>query len=613
MSLIKQVVIIDLIIAFWNAVIFISLFLWLPLKTSSCHSKPNAHNQIVGFWLRTMFITITGVLSLSYLHLLNWLTLALVYISYLIFNYLESYTWRIKDCQQILQEQIFNLIDVLDQGLSPQALIKNTYKNFQTIKQRLIDYVENLVIRQGMFFVAVLTIVLGFALLLRWEYPLLELRFSNSDRYEILLLTRQILAGTAPETPYLPVFPAFATVLSLLGSIDGMQVIRFLSPMVGMMMVLGVGYLVRVLTKNSFSALVAMLCLGVYCFTWEQTINSELPVWLTTIIHSLKSSLIRQWNGNELELGTIFLLFGLGYYFDKPQKNITFKINFICSIILIVISAPPLLILVLIAVISSIGGKKTILSAIALTWIVLAGFAAMTEIQLLWTQSFLLTLPVALSLLAGFLFTIVANIVKILSQRWAETFCLAIILSLSINFLLPLPPNLTYVEYDIAARKTLEIKTRFPSQTWTLVAPVEQLAEIYSYGWYQDLALFVEQYASQVAGTPPFNGSACADCISAVNQPEFRFPVSGKDLFILVEKIPFVTFTNEPSVVPDSILSERFAHLLRDRTYRYYRSSAGRSSLEYEAWQMCETYFHNHPDSQIYYEDRELKIYWFKV
>ena len=66
-----------------------------------------------------------------------------------------------------------------------------------------------------------------------------------------------------------------------------------------------------------------------------------------------------------------------------------------------------------------------------------------------------------------------------------------------------------------------------------------------------------------------------------------------------------MTFANEPSTLPNSILT--------DRTYRYYRSSAGRASLEFEALQMCETYRLNHPDSEIYYEDLELRIYHFMV
>ena len=139
----------------------------------------------------------------------------------------------------------------------------------------------------------------------------------------------------------------------------------------------------------------------------------------------------------------------------------------------------------------------------------------------------------------------------------------------------------------MAARKSLELKNHLSDRTWTLVAPTEQLAQIYGSGWYQDLALFVEKYAEQA------------------DKPELNFPISGKHLFILVEKIPFVTFANEPSVLPNSILG--------DRTYRYYRSSPGRASLEFEALQMCEAYRRNHPNSEIYYEDKELRIYHFKV
>ena len=183
--------------------------------------------------------------------------------------------------------------------------------------------------------------------------------------------------------------------------------------------------------------------------------------------------------------------------------------------------------------------------------------------------------------------TAIVAVVKLLSNKWAETFCLALVLSLSINFLLPLPPNLTYLEYDMAARKSLELKNLFPPHSWTLAAPTEQLAEIYGSGWYEDLALFVEEYAAQASN------------------PEFNFPVSGNHLLVLVEKIPFVTFPNEPSVLPHSILS--------DRTYRYYRSTAGRASLEFEALKMCEAYRRNHPNSEIYYEDQELRIYHFQV
>ncbi|MGL5942502.1 MAG: hypothetical protein ACRC2S_19415 [Waterburya sp.] len=587
MPLIKQIIISDLITALWLVVIFIVVFLWLPFKSLTGNINQQDHNQIISLWLRIIFVIILGVLSLSYLHLLNWLTLALIYTACLIFNYLESSNWQIKKCWQLIQIRILNLIDILDRGFLFTDLLKSLTNNYHRTQQQFSKYLTNLVIRQGMFFVVVLTIVLGFALLLRSEHPLLELRFSHSDRYAVLLTTRQILLGNYPETDSLPVFSALAAGVSLLSSIDAMQAIRFLSPIIGMIMVFSVGYLMRVFT-NAYSALVAMFACGVYIFTWEVSLNTELSSWLTTVINSLNNSLVRQWTGNELELGVIFFLLGLGYYFSansQHRQTVAFKLNIIASIILVSISAPQLIILVAIAAIASLGNKRLILSTITFTWLIFAVLAAINPEKIPWTQSFLLTLPVALSFLTGLLFLAVTKIVKLFTHKWAETFCLALFLSLTINFLLPFSPNLTYVEYDMAARKSLELRHQFSPHTWTLVAPVEQLAEVYGAGGYQDLALFVEKYANQVSN------------------PEFKFPITEQNLFILVEKIPFVTFPNEPSILPDTIL--------KDATYRYYRSSAGRASLEYEAMQMCETYRQSHPDSEIYYEDRELRVYHF--
>lgn len=588
MPLIKQTLIIDLINTFWITGVFVTLFVWLPLKSSHIAATKQTNFQIVGFYLRTSLMAIAGVLCLSYLHLLNWLTLALLYIVYLMINYLERYNWQLKGCQQIAQDKVFNLIDILDQGLSFKYLIKAIYDNYQQSKQQFTDYLANLIIKQGIGFIAISTIVLGFVLLLRWEHPLLELRFSRPESYGDLLLTQQILTGQYPETNYLPVFPALAAMLSLLGSIDAMQVIRFLSPILGLIIILGVGYLVCVLTDNAYSALASMFALGAYLFTWKQVVNPESSAWLMKIIDSLNSSLVRQWTGNKLELGVIFVLLGLGYCFNADQqqrKTTVFKINFVCSIILIGMSTPPLLILMAIAPIGLLGGKKVALVAITSTWIILAFFAVLAQGELLWTQGFLLTLPVALSLLTGLLFNQIAEAGKLLSAKWAETFCLALFLALAFNFLLPLAPKLTYVEYEITARKTLEIKELLPRNSWTLAAPVEQLAEIYGSGWYEDLALFVEKYAEQAS------------------KLEFNFPVGETDLFVFVEKIPFITFGEQLSTLPNSILG--------DRTYGYYRSASGRASLEFEALQMCEAYRQKHPKSEVYFENNELRIYRF--
>ncbi len=597
MSLIKPTIFADFISSFWVITMAIVFFIWLPISGiknnigSRINTSLKENNTIdiwyLGLWLRNILFIIIAVLILGYLNLINWLTLALLYTLCIVINYLKSYGWEIKYLKKAIQSKIINLVDFLDRGVSFTDVLKNMDRSCQSIAQQISDRIVGLVTRRGSTSLVLLTAILGFTLLLRWEYPLSQLRFSHPDNYNTLLITRQLLAKDYPDIHHLPILPSFAAIISLLGSVEPMQAIRFLSPLLGVALVISMGFTIRVFTNNAYSTLTAMFALGVYLFTSK--VNSINIEWLNKIVESLNSSFVRQWTGNELELGTVFLLLGLGYCFGCDrflQKTLAFKANLLCSVILVGICAPPLLIIFAIALIGLIGDKRLTLTAIVLTWITLAVFAAMSQGRLLWLQSFLLTLPVALSLLAGLLFSLISDFSKVFFPQWGEIFCLGLIFSLSINFLLPLAPNLTYVEYDMAARKTLEIKKLFPAQSWSLVAPIEQLAEIYGEGWYQDLALFVEQYADEA------------------RKPGFDFPVSTEDTFIMVEKIPFVTFPDEPDILPNELLS--------DRTYQYYRSAAGRASLEYEAWRMCKAYTRFHSSSSsIYYEDKQLIVYHF--
>ena len=469
MPLIKPTISIDILSTFWVTTIAVCLFIWLPVcgvKTAVERNFSSQHDWIndvflLGLWLRNMFLIVAGVLSLGYFNLLNWLTVALLYIACVSFNHLKSYDWNFDFLRQNIQNKIISLVDFLDRGVAFTDLTKNIVNSCQKLVRKLGDRLVNLVTHKGIIFFALLTAAIGFTLLLRWEYPLAQLRFSHPDNYNTLLITRQILAKDYPNIHHLPIFSGLTAIISLLGSIEPMQVIRFLSPFMGIALVIIVGFLVRVLTENAYSALVAIFTLGVYLFTSK--INSLNVYWLNRITESLNSSLIRQWTGNELELGTIFLLLGLGYCFqskDFVKKTTAFKVNVFCSVALVGICAPSLIFIFAIACVGLIGDKKLTLTAITFTWIMLAVFAAISQGELVWLRSFLLTLPVALSLLAGLLFTVVSDLLKTFIPKGCDTFCLGLIFSVSINLFLPLAPNLTYLEYDMAARKTLEIKNQ---------------------------------------------------------------------------------------------------------------------------------------------------------
>lgn len=289
--------------------------------------------------------------------------------------------------------------------------------------------------------------ILSLSAIARFEHPLLQLRLGDPDSYHTLLVTKQILARDWSQLKYIPVMPSLAAILSLLGAIDPMQVIRFLGAIIGCLLVLSVGYNICRLTGNRTAALVAMFGLGIYLFTWPASIPSILPNWwqqlFATVTESLNQSLIRQWAGGDLEIGAIFLV----CYLARFPRNLRGKqqkaaIDTICCLAIVARAAPSLL---LVAVFSKIGlvvGSRMSLAIASITWLILAFAAAISQNPFDLDRSFLLTLPVALSLLCGLFFTLAASFGRLVFGSLSESVCLFLVFSISINCLLPTKPNI---------------------------------------------------------------------------------------------------------------------------------------------------------------------------
>jgi hypothetical protein len=139
------------------------------------------------------------------------------------------------------------------------------------------------------------------------------------------------------------------------------------------------------------------------------------------------------------------------------------------------------------------------------------------------------------------------------------------------------------LEYDSIARATNRIAHEFAHQRWSIAAPVEQFAEVYSLGDFQDLAGLV-------------NAAASGDISRAMMANEGL-----DDLFIFVEKTPFTPFQKEPNAVSFATLT--------DSTYRNYRSPAGRASLEVRALELCEAYKKDHENMTVFFEDDNVRVY----
>lgn len=586
----NQFLILDLLTALWVCIIFVILFVWLPTKSES-QTGDLICDRLVGASARIVLATVAGVSGLTVLGLFNWFTLVLLYVGCLLITQLNQHHWQVRELFRLV---CVRFILVTADFLDPEALQKSQkliYKIWFTQKQRLFnkirsDYLNNL---QGMIFGLGLLTIFCFAAYKRFEYPLMQLRLGNPNSYQTLLVTREILAGDLSYS-YIPVIPSLAATISLLGAIAPMQVVRFFGAIIGLLLVLSVGYSVCKLTKNRIAALVAMFSLGAYLFTWVYDMTAILPTrWqqvFTTVTESLNQSLVRQWTGGELEIGAIFLLCALARFSEvgrKQQK--TAFVDGICCLAIVVITAPALLIIAVFSQIGIVVGSKMSGAIAGITWLILAFAAAIPQNGFDVDQSFLLTLPVALSLLSGLFFALLTSFGRLVFGSLSESISLFLVLTISFNCLLSPKPKIFYLEYEIAARKALELEALFPAKQWMLVAPVEQFSQIYG-TFYEDLGLFVDKYSA------------------LVKKADFQFPFSIPDLFIFVEKIPFATYPIEaPEVSPS---------MLYDPVYRYYRSNAGRASLQFNALRMCETYRNNHPNSSIYYEDDILRIYHFR-
>jgi hypothetical protein len=546
-----------------------------------------------------------GSILWTKLGLFTWLIAVLVYLTGLGIGWLSSHQGQSQaKFEQLGQQIAIATIDIFDRGLSLSQLREWLLWPLQALT-RLISPREGSanesrpnqrLSQRWSLPLAILTTIgtiaiLGVTVWLRFEHPLTEFRFSAPDTYSQLLITQQILARDLLTVNYLPIFPSLAAFLSALSGIHPVQVVHLFGAIVGTLLVLSIGYTTRCLTKNGAAALAASYSLGAYLFTWNLPISGRLPLGiqqcLRTIRDTLNTGLIRSWAVSELELGALFVILAIGCstHIAKSSQRQEAVINTLCCIILVAIIAPKLLILILFGGLGLIFGRQMALFTVSIAWPILAVLAAIPDRDFHVLNGVLTTLPIGLSLTVGLLFVAVAAAGRLLLATWSAPICLTVFIAITLNFALPSLPQIDYLEYDAAARKTVEISRLFPYQQWTVVAPIEQLSQVYGRGWYEDAAQFTTKYQDRVSN------------------PSFQFP-QPTSLFVFVEKLPFTTDKPEYPV-PYSVLM--------DPTYRNYRSLSGRTQLAASMLKLCETYRKQHRplDSRIYYENDQLRIYQF--
>jgi hypothetical protein len=590
--------IIDLLTSGWVLIVFVTLFGLLPSIAFPQVSLPSIASRIVGAFVRTMITIAIGGIIWTKLGLFTWLVAVLVYLTGLGIGWMASHQWQFRaSIYQVGEKISLATVDIFDRGLSLSQLFGWIFLPWQGLVQlvnsRPKDQSARLRQRWSLPMVILMAIgtisILGGTIWLRFEHPLTEFRFSTPATYDQLLVTQQILARDLPVTTYLPIFPSLAAFLSALSGVHPAQVVHLLGAIIGTLLVISVGYTIRCLTQNGVAALAASYSLGVYLFTWNLPISGRLPLeiqnCLGMIRDNLNAGLIRSWAVSEFELGALFVILAIGCstQIARSAQRPEAVINTLCCVLLVAIICPKLLILILFGGLGMIFGRQMALFTIGMAWPILAILAAIPDRNFGLFQGVLVTLPIGLSLTVGLLFVAIAAAGRLLLASWSAPICLTLLIAVTLNFSLPSLPSIDYLEYDAAARKSVEISRLFPYQQWTVVAPIEQLAQVYGRGWYEDIAKFTTKYQDRVTN------------------PSFRFPQQ-TTLFVFVEKRPF-TADKPDAPVTYSVLI--------DPTYRNYRSPSGRTQLMTATLRLCEMYRQHHSDSRIYYENDRLRIYQF--
>lgn len=585
--------IISLLTLSWILIVFVVLFFLLPQKLFPSSINTNFVNKIFNNTIYTSLVIILAANLLSKFHLFNWVTLLLCYFVWPTIYWLSK---NLKNINSLLREYIISkylqLLDLLEFDNLQKAFskylfdIQEQYSSLLKIYITKINFSNPITILALSFFL----ITTSFIFTLNFSEPIKELRLPFTEGYQTLLETWQILLGQTNQSKIM-FLPAIIAAISSLAATDPLHTVRFFSPLLLCLLVFLVGITIWRVTNYKGVGLVAIYLLGTNIFYWpiDNTLNSnKLPdSLLETIYNIFQQVLSKPLFGEENTLAFIFLLLAINFWNQilKEGRGDNFNrtlVNTLICLILVGLSFPLLLLPTFLTMIVLTILPSLTLLIFSISLIMLVLFFEINQVNNLTVVEVKFILPIALTLLFAAVCQFFIYSTRFIAIYYREPIITVLMVAISLVFL-PEQPRKQYLEYDICTRKTLEIAQQFPKKQWLIIAPTEELAISYGYGWYEDLAIFTSKYQDKVKNS------------------EFRFLFS-LDTFIFVEKKPFAFFKQEAQYVPFSTLS--------DASYKNYRSLAGRASLEQQALTLCETYREFHPEVKIYYEDENLRIYF---
>lgn len=521
----------------WLAGLFV-VIAWLPAAIAARTTRPSIL-AVLEQSVATVLIAVVAVSLLSPAHLLNPFTLLLAY------GCASPARWVVRHRRSL----------AADAGMSAQAIALKLAIRLENARdwrdlwpsRPTASAAPRLPIDAAAGTPGRLTIVIAVLLSAAPAFgvALANTRLINAGEYGVLLNAQQLFAGDAGWRAPQPT-AGLAAAISVVSSIAPVHVVRFLTPLAGVAALVILILAVRLTTASLAPAVVGTVIAAVLSGRSPQPIASAMVAVFTLLSMLFWSRVIK----------------GKGALWAASAATV------------MAAAVEPTSLLVTGAAVSLlIVAPAGMLIGAGVSWVVAS-----------WLTS--APAPFAWALIGSGLAHAIASRYQFQRPPLRAAFAItAIALAASIDAQQTAAAN--FVEYDAAARKTLDIVTTFPKYRWMIVAPVEEWPLSYGRGWHMNLHQFVDEVGSRI------------------DEDGYRLPYKVDELFVFVETRPFATFASEPADVPFEVLV--------DPVYRHYRSPAGRSSMEFAAYRLCERLRAQNPNASVFFDDGRLKIYRFTL
>jgi len=562
----------DLLLAAWIIGVAAALLLVAAPAVFSVRRHDRTVRAIEAAALLTL-LTIVAVGMLSAGRLLNWFTLLLVCLSPPLVRWLRQHRWSVdRGARETARRAAIAATHALE-GRSWRRHVAEALRSGRARWAARLRAAGPLGDpgSDGAMVAGFLTAAAAVTIYLRFGPVFGDPRLGSPEAYAVLLQARQALANQ-PGALLTPVTAALAAAVSIATSLNTVHVVRLMAPAVGVILVCAAALFARRMTASATVSVMVFWILGACTLGLGGEPPTEVgPAWI------LDRTLARQWTAHDGTTALLFLVLAC-ICLESWRRSRPAAVRGAAACSLIVGLASPWLLILLIPV----GAARFVprnfrLVTIGTAWTAITFVAASKG-----PSDVAFALPVAIAFLVSGVWGLLADYASRIVRTDLRP-AAAAVLVLTTLAMLPQRTGGLYLEHEITAVKTLEIASVFPRGRWLIVAPIEQLAEVYGRGWFQDPVAFLDANAARAG------------------DPSFAFDVSVDDLFVVVERVPFKTFASEATHVPFATLA--------DPSYRQYRSLAGRATLQAQLLRLCEAYRRTHDDASIYYEDAKITIY----